>query len=149
MEGYYSTEIRKDNELIGYNINFINGETIEFARKDFTGKLSFLKYAIKDESFDKITQKIQQLIKTSHKIIVIEIGAMFIMKIEFIQNLLKILSTDKKMIIFLPKNKEILQTIKNLDDSFMMELTKKDLKSIKKAVDKWLGALISRIEINE
>lgn len=149
IEGYYSVELREKNKLIGYDINFINDKKMEFAHKDFIGELTFGKYAIKSKALEKISQKILKYSEIPHKIIMIELGSIFILNPQFTQNLLKLFSTDKKIIILTPKNKEITQTIKNLDDSFMIELNKKETHAVKKAIDKWLGELVSRMEINE
>lgn len=149
IEGYYSSEFREKNKLIGYDINFINDTSVPLAHKDFTGDISFGKYAIKSDTLKTIATRLLNYAEIPHKIIVIEIGKMFISDSNFTLNLLKLLSTDKKIIILTPKNKEITKTLKNLDDSFTAELTKKEASSVKKAVDQWLGKLVSRMEINE
>lgn len=149
IKGYYSSEVRESNKLIGYDIEFISGLKLPFAHKDFIGDITFNKYSIKKESMQLLTEKIKEYINVKDKMILIEIGAMFINDPVFTHNLLELFSTDRKMVIFIPKNKLIIQTISNLDDSFVVEVNKKDLHSTKKALDKWLGNLILRMDLNE
>ncbi len=149
IEGYYTQEIREKNTLKGYDIIFLNGEKILFASKEENFEIKYEKYSINKNALEKVSKKILNYITTENKIILLEVGPMFIKDNEFTFDFLKILSSDKKILIFSPKNKEIIKTLSAMDDSFVMELTKKHKDDIKKYIDRWLGELITRMVINE
>jgi len=147
MEGFFSVDIREKNKLKGYNIEFINGHTFEFASKEFIGEIYYNKYAIKKDTLNEISNSLSRYIEIKNKIILLEVGTIFISDKLYLSNLIKLLSSDKKMIIFSPRQKEIITTIRKLDDIFICELSKKSLQTIKKIVDKWLGETVAKIEL--
>ncbi|MEF3280920.1 MAG: nucleoside-triphosphatase [Elusimicrobiota bacterium] len=149
LEGYYSTEIRNKKELKGYEVIYIGGEKKILASNEILSNVSFNKYAVSLDTIEEISHKIPEYITTPHKIVLMEVGSIFLLSQRFINNLIKALASDKKAIIFAKKTKEIEFTLKKLDDSLTIELTKKTLKDVKKITDKWLGNLINRMEINE
>lgn len=149
IDGYYTSEIREKNVLKGYDLTFINGEKKILASTQIISNIAYNKYALSPNVLKEVSNKLIKYIKTQHKIILIEVGSMFTLENSFIQNLIQILSSDKKIIIFTRKSKEIENTLKNLDDSIVIELTKKQLENVKKFTDKWLGETISKMKINE
>jgi nucleoside-triphosphatase THEP1 len=147
MEGFFSVEIREKNKLKGYNIEFINGQVFDFASKEFISELYYNKYAIKKDTLLEISKSLSYYTEIKNKIIILEVGSIFISDPIYLSNFIKLLSSDKKIIIFTPKQKEIISTIRKLDDLFLCELSKKTLEVVKKVVDKWLGETVSKIEI--
>lgn len=150
LEGYYSTEIREKNVLKGYSINFLSeNDSKILASTEIVSNISFNKYSINIETLKKVSQKLIQYTQIPHKIILIEIGTIYLLEPSFSTNLISLLASDKKTIIFAKKSKEIETTMNKLYDTLLIHLTKKESKSVKKVVDKFIGELISRMEINE
>jgi len=147
MEGFFSVEIREKNKLKGYNIEFIDGQILEFASKEFISDVYYNKYAIKKETLSQIANSLSSYIETKSKIILLEVGSIFISDPQYLSNFIKLLSSDKKMIIFSSKQKNIVETMRKLDDIFLCELSKKTLEVVKKIVDKWLGETVTKIEL--
>lgn len=150
LEGYYSTEIREKNNLKGYSINFLSENTSKIlASTEILSNISFNKYSLNIETIKEISQKLSAYSTIPHKIIIIEIGAMYLSEPSFATNIIKLFASDKKIIIFAKKSKEIESTMNKLYDSLIIHLTKKESKNVKKVVDKFIGELVSRMEINE
>jgi nucleoside-triphosphatase THEP1 len=149
MDGFFSVEIREKNKLEGYNIEFLDGRILEFASKNFVSELYYNKYAIKKETLIEIAKATNSYIKAKNKIILLEVGSIFITDAEFSSNFIKLLSSDKKIIIFSPRQKEIVSTIRKLDDLILLELNRKTIQGIKKITDEWLGENVSRINLYE
>ncbi|MCX7905477.1 MAG: hypothetical protein N2446_02090 [Elusimicrobiales bacterium] len=150
LEGYYSTEIREKNKLKGYEINILN-ENLKMilASSEILSDIQFNKYSVNKETLNNISQRLISYITIPHKIILIEIGSIFLLEPSFGINIIKLLASDKKIIIFAKKSKEIESTMNRLYDSLIIHLTKKEAQNTKKVVDKFIGELVSRIEINE
>ncbi len=150
FDGYYSTEQRVKNKLEGYSIIFLN-ETQKrtLASTQILSKLSFNKYAVDEDTLEYISQKINLYTSIPHKIILVEIGSIYLLSNKLCSSLITLFATDKKIIIFAKKSKEIESTMNRLYDALIINLTKKESKNVKKIVDKFIGEIISRFEVNE
>lgn len=150
LEGYYSSEIREKNSLKGYNINFLSENISKvLASTEILSQISFNKYSLCIDTIKEISQKLLEYPNIPHKIILIEIGSMYLLEPSFATNIIRLLASDKKIIIFAKKSKEIEATMNKLYDALIVHLTKKESKNVKKVVDKFIGELVSRMEINE
>lgn len=150
FEGYYSSEIREKNQLKGYTINFLNNnEKYTLASTEIVSSFKFNKYAVDMGTLEIVSTRIKEYIKIPHKLILLDIGSIYLVSEEFSKSIIEILASDKKMIIFAKKSKEIESTMNKLYDALTVHLTKKETQNIKKLTDKFIGEIISRIELNE
>lgn len=150
FDGYYSSEIREKNVLKGYTINFLdNNEKHILASTEIISDLQFNKYAVNIKTLEIVSQKIKGYTTIPHKIILLDIGSIYLLNPKFSTNIIELLASDKKIIIFAKKSKEIESTMNKLYDALTVYLTKKESANIKKIVDKFIGELISRMEVNE
>lgn len=150
FDGYYSIENRLKNKLEGYSVVFFpDNETKILASTQILSKISFNKYAVNEETLKYISQKINLYPSIPHKIILIELGSIYLLSNEVRASLITLFASDKKIIIFAKKSKEIESTMNKLYDALIIHLTKKESKNVKKVVDKFIGEVISRFETNE
>ncbi|MGC8866658.1 MAG: nucleoside-triphosphatase [Elusimicrobiales bacterium] len=149
FEGYYATEIRVKNKLEGYSVIFLNeNDQRILASTQIISKLSFNKYAVNEETLKYISEKIKSYISLSNKIILIEFGSIYLLEPDVGSSLINLFASDKKTIVFAKKSKEIESTMNKLYDAIVINLTKKESKSIKKVVDRFIGEAVLRMEIN-
>ncbi|MCX7641605.1 MAG: hypothetical protein N2Z20_03115 [Elusimicrobiales bacterium] len=150
FEGYYTTEIKEKNKLKGYMINILNQEKkMILASQEIFSNVQFNKYAVNMETLQNISQNLSSYISIPHKIILIELGSIYLLESSFSKKIIELLASDKKIIIFAKKSKEIESTMNKLYDALIVHLTQKESQNIKKIVDKFIGELVSRMEINE
>lgn len=148
LAGYYTTEIRKKTELTGYKVNFFDSSSKILASQEILSDIAFNKYAINREAIDEITRHLSELTEIKGKIVLLdEIGSFYLKFQNLTDTLLKILSSDKKMIIFSRNIKELKNTFDRLDDSKIIGLNTKTDTEIKKFIDNWLTEKIKYREL--
>ena len=99
--GFYTEEIRKDGERVGFKIISLNGEEGILAHISFDSEFKISRYGVDLDTFEKICLKeLHRAISTdSIKYIIIdEIGPMQLFSEEYKELLMQMLSIDKKVI---------------------------------------------------
>jgi nucleoside-triphosphatase len=135
-DGFYTSEIRKGKERIGFEIVSLDGKRGILAHKDFKSKFKVSKYGVNIEDLDRIgTEAILKAIKENKVCVIDEIGLMEIKSEKFkraveaaLNSLIPILGTITL------KPDPFCDRIKQRKDTKVFYLTRENRERVKKEI---------------
>ncbi|MEW6455166.1 MAG: NTPase [Acidobacteriota bacterium] len=123
--GFYTQEIRKGGERVGFEIITLDGKKGILARKGLKSSHTLGKYGINVEDLEEIgVRSLKDAIENKGIIVIDEIGKMELFSDEFRKIAIKALNSDKRVVgVIHRKSIPFLNEIKQRKDVEMYELT--------------------------
>ncbi|MCM8819272.1 MAG: NAD(P)H-hydrate epimerase [Candidatus Omnitrophica bacterium] len=134
--GFFTEEIRENNQRVGFKVITLIGNEAIFAHKDFNFPYSVGKYKIDIDSFNKIAiRELKEALEENCEIVVIdEIGKMEVLSQEFKKICLEILDKRRVLGTISIIEEPFIRTIKGRKDVCILEVTKENFLQIKEKV---------------
>ncbi len=133
FRGFYTEEIKRDSQRVGFKVKTFSGEEKIFAHKDFKTPHKVSRYNIKLKIFEKIAvNELKEALTSEARWIVIdEIGKMELFSEEF-KNVVWEALEKKEVIATIPSKYEddFLTKIKNLKDACFLKFEKENFYDI-------------------
>lgn len=141
--GFYTQEIRKNKERVGFRIKTLDGKTGVLARVDIDSKYRVGKYKVNLEDFEnKALPAIEQALTNSKVIIIDEIGPMELYSLNFKNILLKAFDFPNQVIATIKlKGSKFIDKIKQRSDIVIYDLDSDNKEKILKKIKEQLISL--------
>jgi nucleoside-triphosphatase len=135
-EGFYTSEIRKGKERVGFEIISLDGKRGILAHKDLKSKFKVSKYGVNIEDLDRIgTESILKAIKENRICVIDEIGGMEILSCKFREAVEKALNSQIPVLGTITlKSNPFCDKIKQREDTKVFYLTRENREKVKKEV---------------
>lgn len=139
--GFYTEEVRKAGQRIGFIIKTLDGKEGLLSCIDVDSPYKVGKYKVDLESFENIAlPAIENALRNSKIIIIDEIGSMELFSAKFKDMVLKALDSSSPVIATIKhKGSKFVDKIKSRDDVILLDLNQTDKKDILKAVLQNIG----------
>lgn len=138
--GFYTTEIRKNGQRIGFEIITLPGKRGTLAHQDFQSKFRVSKYKVNLKDLEEIgVKEIEGAIKNKDYVIIDEIGKMELFSGKFKEVVLDALKSSKKVLGTIKLTfDEFTEKIKNRPETKIFNLTRENKEEMKKEILKIL-----------
>jgi nucleoside-triphosphatase len=135
-EGFYTSEIRKGKERVGFEIISLDGKRGILAHKDLKSKFKVSKYGVNVEDLDRIgTESILKAIGEKRICVIDEIGGMEILSGKFREAVEKALNSQITVLGTITlKSNPFCDKIKQREDTKVFYLTRENREKVKKEV---------------
>ncbi|MCM8801037.1 MAG: NTPase [Candidatus Omnitrophica bacterium] len=134
--GFYTEEILKDNQRIGFKIKTLDGKEAILAHQDIKSKFHLGRYGINLKDLEEVAVKAVEEAKEKKKIIIIdEIGPMELASQRFKEAVIKTFSSGKRVVgVIHRKQTEFLNTLKRRKDIVLFEVSLDNQQEILKKI---------------
>lgn len=135
-KGFFTQEIRKDKERIGFEIVSLNGKRGILAKKGLKSQYKVSKYGVILKDLEEIgIKEIEEGLKGNYLILIDEIGKMELFSLKFREIILKALESKNKILgtIMMRKN-PFCDKIKERKDTKIFYLKREKREEIKKEI---------------
>jgi nucleoside-triphosphatase len=135
-DGFFTSEIRKGKERIGFEIVSLNGKRGILAHKDFKSKFKVSKYGVNIKELDRIgTEAILKAIKENKVCIIDEIGGMEMKSEKFKRAVETALNSSIPILGTITlKSNPFCDKIKQRKDTKVFYLTRENREKVKKEI---------------
>ena len=125
--GFVTNEIRKDGEIIGFEIETNSGEKTMLANVNFKTNFKVSRYFVDIKNLDLIIPKVERF-KSNDFLFIDEIGQMELFSEKFKELVEKYLNSPNTCIATLSKvySDDFIEVIKKRDDIFLIEITEEN-----------------------
>lgn len=139
--GFYTEEILKDNQRIGFKIKTLNGKEAILAHQEIKSNLRLGRYGINLKGLEEVGIKaIEEAIDKKKIIIIDEIGPMELVSQRFKEVVTKAFASGKRIIgVIHRKDTEFLNTLKRRKDVILFEISLDNQQEILKKILSLLG----------
>lgn len=143
LGGFYTIEIRRKGERLGFRaVTFDGGEKV-IAHVDFHGPHRVSKYGVDVEAIDAIAETSLSLKKPVDVYLVDEIGKMECMSQSFIRRICSVLDSGKPVIAAISKKgHNFISQVKRRDDVELWDITGENRDEMPEKVLSWLRGFI-------
>jgi nucleoside-triphosphatase len=140
--GFFTEEIRENQERVGFKVVTFKGEETVFAHKDFHTPFKVSKYKIDIEAFNKVAVKeLKESIKDTSLVIIDELGKMELFSKEFKEVVEEVFEKKKVLGTISLFKDPFLEKIKEREDVYVLNLSRENYKEIKKEAELILKSL--------
>jgi nucleoside-triphosphatase THEP1 len=136
LDGFYVDKIVEESKIVGYRINSFKNESEILAAKNFLSRIYFNKYGVNMKAIDEFAVK---CCDGNNTLFIDELGPIFLLSKKFMDLIIRVLSSDKKIVCFSKNVNEIKATFNALDDSQIIEITEKNYLQLQKYLEDWIG----------
>lgn len=140
IRGFFTEEIRKSGERVGFKIITLNGKEGILAHKNFNSRYKLGKYGINLRDLEEIgVKEIEEGLRENCILVIDEVGKMELFSQKFRRVLLEALDSEQKVlgtILFSPH--PFCDKIKKRQDTKVFDLSKSTQKEIKEEILKIL-----------
>jgi nucleoside-triphosphatase len=135
-KGFFTEEIRKGKERIGFKIVTLNGKEGILAEKGFKSPYRVSKYGVILKDLEEIgVREIEEGLKGDFLIVIDEIGKMELFSIKFREIILKALDSKNKILgTIMLKPNPFCDKIKQRKDTNVFYLTRENREKVKKEI---------------
>jgi nucleoside-triphosphatase len=135
-KGFFTEEIRKEGERIGFKIVTLNKKEGILAEKGFKSPFKVSKYGVILKDLEEIgVKEIEEGLKGDFLIVVDEIGKMGLFSNKFKEVILKALDSKNKILgTIMEKENQFCDKIKQRKDAKVFYLTRENREKIKKEI---------------
>ncbi len=153
-EGFWSSEIRKGNRRVGFEITTLSGHRGVLAHVEFAGHPRVGKYGVNIEDIENVAIPALARARLSNRIIIIdEIASMELCSRRFAPEVRRCLDTRKVLATLQQRKGGFLDEIRTRNDSIFLELTLSNRNNIPLKVLALLGkssssSLCSKVQSN-
>jgi nucleoside-triphosphatase len=135
-KGFFTEEIRKEGERIGFKIVTLSGKEGILAEKGFRSAYRVSKYGVILKDLEEIgVKEIEEGLKGNFLIVVDEIGKMELFSNKFREIILKALDSKNKILgTIMEKENQFCDKIKQRKDTKVFYLTRENREKVKKEI---------------
>jgi len=140
-EGFYTSEIQKNNERIGFEISSPSGKKEILAHKDFKSFPKVSKYGVNLNNLEEIGVKsILEALKENKLIVIDEVGKMEMLSEKFKKAIITALDSKNKVLGTIKLTSDpFTDEIKRREDTTIFHLTRENRGEIKKEIKNFLA----------
>lgn len=140
-EGFYTSEIRKNNERIGFEISSLSGKKEILAHKDFKSFPKVSKYGVNLNNLEEIgVNSILEALEENKLIIIDEVGKMEMLSEKFKKTVITALNSKNKVLGTIKLTSDSFTSkIKKRPDTKVFYLTRENREEIKKEIKNFLA----------
>lgn len=134
--GFYTSEIRKNNKRIGFEISSLSGKKEILAHQDFKSFPKVSKYGVNLNNLEEIGIKsISKALEENKLIVVDEVGKMEMLSEKFKRVVITALDSKNKVLgTIKPTPDPFTDEIKRREDTMIFHLTRENHQTIKKQI---------------